>query len=238
VHPVDHPSFEADMATIAGQAAQRLTHIMVPKIESVADVQLAEQALVQAGAKDLALHVLIESPAAVHRAFDIAAHPRVQSLSFGLMDFVSAHGGAIPAHGMSGQGQFNHPLVVRAKLEIASACHAHGKVPSHCVVTEFNDTVAMRAAAQRAAHEFGYTRMWSIHPAQIRPILEAMAPDDEAIEVASEIVLAARAAQWAPISHKGQLHDRASYRFFWQVLERAHSTGRSLPVGVQLFFKD
>jgi citrate lyase subunit beta/citryl-CoA lyase len=238
VHPVDHPSFEADMATIAGLAAKRLTHIMVPKVESLADVQLAEQALMQAGAKDLPLHVLIESPAAVHRAFDIASHPRVQSLSFGLMDFVSAHGGAIPAHGMSGQGQFTHPLVVRAKLEIASACHAHGKVPSHCVVTEFNDVAAMRAAAQRAAHEFGYTRMWSIHPAQIRPILEAMAPDAAAIEVASEIVLAAQAAQWAPISHHGQLHDRASYRFFWQVLERAHSTGCSLPAEVQLFFKD
>jgi citrate lyase subunit beta/citryl-CoA lyase len=238
VHPVDHLSFEADMATIAGQAAKRLTHIMVPKVESVDDVQLAEQALIQAGAKDLPLHVLIESPAAVHRAFEIAAHPRVQSLSFGLMDFVSAHGGAIPAHGMSGQGQFTHPLVVRAKLEIASACHAHGKVPAHCVVTEFNDVAAMRAAALRAAHEFGYTRMWSIHPAQIRPILEAMAPDAAAIEVASEIVLAAQAAQWAPISHQGQLHDRASYRFFWQVLERAHRTGCSLPVEVQLFFKD
>ena len=238
VHPVDHPSFQADIAAIAGKAANRLTHIMVPKVESVADVQLAEQALIQAGAKDLAVHVLIESPAAVHGAFDIAAHPRVQSLSFGLMDFVSAHGGAIPAHGMSGQGQFTNLLVVRAKLEIASACHAHGKVPSHCVVTEFNDTTALRAAAQRAAHEFGYTRMWSIHPAQIRPILEAMAPDAAAIEVASEIVLAAHAAQWAPISHKGQLHDRASYRFFWQVLERAHSTGCSLPAEVQLFFKD
>ena len=238
VHPVNHPSFQADIATIAGKAANHLTHIMVPKVESVADVQLAEQALIQAGAKDLAVHVLIESPAAVHGAFDIAAHPRVQSLSFGLMDFVSAHGGAIPAHGKSGQGQFTHPLVVRAKLEISSACHAHGKVPSHCVVTEFNDTTALRAAAQRAAHEFGYTRMWSIHPAQIRPILEAMAPDAAAIEVASEIVLAAHAAQWAPISHKGQLHDRASYRFFWQVLERAHSTGCSLPAEVQLFFKD
>jgi citrate lyase subunit beta/citryl-CoA lyase len=199
---------------------------------------VAEQALLQAGAKDLALHVLIESPAAVHRAFDIAAHPCVQSLSFGLMDFVSAHGGAIPASGMSSAGQFTHPLVVRAKLDIASACHAHGKVPSHCVVTEFNDTAAMRAAAKRAAHELGYTRMWSIHPAQIRPILEAMAPDAQAIEMASAIVLAAQAAQWAPISHKGQLHDRASYRFFWQVLERAHSTGCSLPAEVQLFFKD
>jgi citrate lyase subunit beta/citryl-CoA lyase len=92
----------------------------------------------RASADHLPLHVLIESPAAVHRAFEIAAHPRVQSLSFGLMDFVSAHGGAIPAQAMSSAGQFTHPLVVRAKLEIAAACHAHGKVPSHCVVTEFD----------------------------------------------------------------------------------------------------
>jgi citrate lyase subunit beta/citryl-CoA lyase len=104
------------------------------------------------GARHLPLHVLIESPAAVHRAFDIAAHPRVQSLSFGLMDFVSAHGGAIPSDGMSSPGQFSHPLVVRAKLEIASACHAHGKVPSHCVVTEFSDAAghAGRRTPRRA----------------------------------------------------------------------------------------
>lgn len=236
VHPVDHPSFQADMATIAGQAAKRLTHIMVPKVESVADVQLAEQALNQAGARDLPLHVLIESPAAVHSAFDIAAHPRVQSISFGLMDFVSAHGGAIPADGMGIHGQFTHPLVLRAKLEIASACHAHGKVPSHCVVTEFKNTEAIRMAAQKAARELGYTRMWSIHPDQIRPILQAMAPSEAQIEQASEIILAAQAAQWAPISHAGQLHDRASYRFFWQLIERAHHTGCRLPSGIQFFF--
>ena len=236
VHPVDHPSFQADMATIAGQAANRLTHIMVPKVESVADVQMAEQALLQAGAQDLPLHVLIESPAAVHRAFDIAAHPRVQSMSFGLMDFVSAHGGAIPAEGMGIEGQFTHPLVLRAKLDIASACHAHGKVPSHCVVTEFKNLDAIRMAAQKAARELGYTRMWSIHPDQIRPILKAMAPSEAQIEQASEIILAAQAAQWAPISHAGQLHDRASYRFFWQLIERAHRTGCRLPCGIQLFF--
>lgn len=236
VHPVDHPSFDADMAHVAGRAGRVLTHIMVPKVESVADVDRAQAALINVGASDLPLHVLIESPAAVHRAFDIAAHPRVQSISFGLMDFVSAHGGAIPADGMGIQGQFTHPLVLRAKLEIASACHAHGKVPSHCVVTEFKNADAVRMAAQKAAQELGYTRMWSIHPDQIRPILEAMAPSEAQIDQASEIILAAQAAQWAPISHAGQLQDRASYRFFWQLLERAHQTGRPLPGAIQAFF--
>jgi citrate lyase subunit beta/citryl-CoA lyase len=229
VHTVDHPAFAEDIAIIAGEAGQRLCHIMLPKVESVDDVLRAEHALAAAGAAHLPLHALIESPGAVHRAFDIAAHPCIQSLSFGLMDFVSAHGGAIPASGMGSVGQFTHPLVVRAKLEIAAACHAHGKTPSHCVVTEFTDTAAMQAAATRAAQEFGYTRMWSIHPGQIRPILAAFAPGEAEIARATRILHAAAHAGWAPISEDGTLHDRASYRYFWQVLERAHQTGRALP---------
>ena len=237
VHAVDHPAFEADMAVIAGKLSRQLSHIMIPKVESLADVIKAEQALLSASAGNLPLHVLIESPLAVRNAFDIAAHPRVQSLSFGLMDFVSSHGGAIPASGMSSQGQFTHPLVLRAKLEIASACHAYGKVPSHCVVTEFNDAAAMTAAARRAASELGYSRMWSIHPNQIRPILEAFAPAEAEIEDATKIIAAAECADWAPISFGGKLHDRASYRYFWQVLERAHQTGKTLPVEAQHYFQ-
>ncbi len=236
VHPVDHPAFAQDMDTILGEAADRLCHVMVPKVESVDDVLEAEKALLRNAGERLPLHVLIESPGALHRVFEIAAHPRVQSLSFGLMDFVSAHGGAIPASAMSSQGQFEHPLVVRAKLEIASACHANGKVPSHCVVTEFSDAAAMQAAARRAAREFGYTRMWSIHPSQIRPILAAMAPDDAEIADAARILCAAERADWAPINDASQLHDRASYRYFWQLLERGHATGRPLPEGVLRWF--
>jgi citrate lyase subunit beta/citryl-CoA lyase len=238
VHPVDHPAFDADVATIAGRAGQRLAHLMVPKVESVADVQRAVGALDAAGASALPLHVLIESPAAVHRAFDIAAHPRVQSLSFGLMDFVSAHGGAIPADGMSVAGQFSHPLVLRAKLAIASACHAHGKVPSHCVVTEFKDLAALQNAARTAACELGYTRMWSIHPDQIRPILAAFAPSAREIDTAAALIERAMAAHWAPVQFQGRLHDRASYRYYWQVLERAHHTGLPLPDAVRAQFNE
>lgn len=247
VHPVDHPSFDEDVATIVGGAANELCHLMIPKVESVADVERAVLAVDAAAdlagrSHPLALQVLLESPAAIHRAFDIAAHARVQSISFGLMDFVSAHGGAIPESAMSSRldaaepGQFSHPHVIRAKLEIAAACHAHGKVPSHCVVTEFSDVQAIQHAARKAAREFGFTRMWSIHPNQIRPILEALAPSAQDIERAARLTEAAIAAQWAPVSFEGQLHDRASYRYFWQVLERAHQTGRTLPDAMKALF--
>lgn len=249
VHAVDHPAFEQDVDIIVGGAATALCHLMIPKVETVADIDRAVRLVDQAASRSgrshpLPLHVLIESPAAVHRAFEIAAHPRVQSLSFGLMDFVSSHGGAIPASAMGIDAgsqtdrldQFSHPLVLRAKLEIASACHAHGKVPAHCVVTEFTNTAAVQAAATRACRALGYTRMWSIHPAQIRPIVEAFAPPAHEIELAANIMTAAIQADWAPISFGDKLHDRASYRYFWQVLERAHQTGRHLPIEVRSYF--
>lgn len=249
IHAVGHPSFNADVETIVGGAAQSLSYIMVPKVESLVDVEAAVSAIdaaVRPGqrAEAMPIHVLIESPAAAHRVFEIAAHSRVQSLSFGLMDFVSSHAGAIPHTAMGVRAanddvswdQFHHPLVVRAKLDIASACHASGKVPSHCVVTELRDTAVVQRAAKFAANALGYTRMWSIHPGQIRPILEAFAPSDGDIEMAARIVEAASAAEWAPIAVGGTLHDRASFRYFWQVLERAHQTGRSMPHSVQVFF--
>jgi len=242
VHPVDHPSFADDVAALVAMAGTHLAYLMLPKPRDFDEVQRAiaeidHQSRVHSLAKPIPVHALVETHGALREIDRIAAHPRIESISFGLMDFVSAHRGAIPAAGMSAHGQFTHPLVVRAKLEIAAACHGRAKVPSHCVVTEFNDAGAIAAAATRASREFGYTRMWSIHPNQIEPIVEAFAPSAAEVEQAIEIVAAAQDAEWAPISHRKTLHDRASYRYYWQVLERAHRTGQPLPAQVrQRFF--
>jgi citrate lyase subunit beta / citryl-CoA lyase len=238
-HPVGHPAFANDVETLVSRAGQRMSHLMVPKPRDLADVESAVQAIDAVArrhgqAQGPAVHVLIETHGALRDVFAIAAHPRVQSLSFGLMDFVSAHRGAIPVTAMSVHGQFEHPLVRRAKLEIAAACHAASKVPSHCVVTEFKHAAALQAAATRAAHEFGYTRMWSIHPAQIRLIVDVFAPTVAELDEAVEIISAAQAARWAPIRHHDLLHDRASYRYFWQVIERARRTGQPLPAEIDL----
>ncbi len=233
VHPVDHPSFEADVDAIVRAAGSRVAYLMVPKLRGLEDAQAAVAAIDQAlkthrCARQVPVHVLVETHGALRDVDGIAALARIESLSFGLMDFVSAHRGAIPQSGMSAAGQFEHPLVVRAKLEIAAACHAHGKVPSHCVVTEFKNADLLRQAALKASRELGYTRMWSIHPDQIRTIVEAFAPAAEEIEQAVEILLAAQAQDWAPISHRNTLHDRASYRYFWHVVDRAQRTGQTL----------
>jgi len=246
VQPVGHARFEEVVDLLVKQAGERLAYLMIPKPRGLADVQRAAEVVDDAAhrhglARQIPLHALIETHGALREVQAIAAHPRFESLSFGLMDFVSAHRGAIPQSAMgveSPGGQFDHPLVVRAKLEIAAACHGHGKVPSHCVVTEFKDLKALQQAAETAGKRLGYTRMWSIHPGQIRTIVDAFAPTVAEVDQAIEIISAAQAAGWAPIRHKDQLHDRASYRYFWQLLERAHRTsfngGEQLPAEVRL----
>jgi citrate lyase subunit beta/citryl-CoA lyase len=236
LHDVGSPHFAQDVEIIVGAAAQRLAYVVLPKPNSLEDVVRAQELVNQAAAKAgrgeekrLPLHVLIETHGALHDVYAIAALPQVESLSFGIMDFVSAHYGAVPAAAMRTPGQFTHPLVVRAKLEMVAACHAHDKVPSHNVTTEIKDTAVVANDAQRAAAEFGFTRMWSIHPDQIKPIVKAFTPRLAEVNEATSILLAAMAKDWGPIAHGGRLHDRASYRYYWTVLQRAKLAGLALP---------
>jgi citrate lyase subunit beta/citryl-CoA lyase len=233
VHDCASPHFAADVATIVGAAAQRLAYLVLPKAENVGQVQRAIELVNRhaqpAGRAALPLHVLIETHGALHDAWQIAALPQVECLSFGIMDFVSAHYGAIPGTAMRTPGQFTHPLVVRAKLEMVAACHAHGKVPSHNVTTEIKDTAVVANDAQRAAAEFGFTRMWSIHPDQIKPIIKAFTPRVSEVSEAANILTEAIEANWGPIAQQGRLHDRASYRYYWTVLQRAKLAGLALP---------
>jgi citrate lyase subunit beta/citryl-CoA lyase len=233
LHDVGSAHFAQDVEIIVGAAARRLAYVVLPKPNSLEDVlraqDLVNQAAARAGRDFLPVHVLIETHGALHDAYAIAALPQVESLSFGIMDFVSAHHGAVPAAAMRTPGQFTHPLVVRAKLEMVAACHAHDKVPSHNVTTEIKDSAVVANDAQRAAAEFGFTRMWSIHPDQIKPIVKAFTPRLAEVNEATSILLAAIAKDWGPIAHAGRLHDRASYRYYWTVLQRAKLAGLALP---------
>ena len=246
VHDVTSPFFEQDVATICATAvvanASRLAYLMLPKTDGLADVQRAIATISrhtsEAGRRMPPLHVLIETHGALEDVHRIAALPEVESLSFGVMDFVSAHYGAIPSSAMRSPGQFTHPLVARAKLEISAACHAHGKVPSHNVTTDIKDTAVVTGDAGRAAQEFGYTRMWSIHPNQIKAIVQTLSPADDEIGEAAQILLKARDVQWGPIQHDGALHDRASYRYYWSILQRGHAGGAALPAAVASWFAE
>lgn len=238
IHDVTHAQWKADMDVLVGEAGDRLAFITLPKARSADDVRTQLDWLrtceTMAGVKRaIPVHVLIESHGALREVWDIARLDRVESLDLGLMDFVSAHHGALPGDAMKSPKQFEHPIIVRAKCEIAAAAHGCGVVPTHNVTTEIRDIEYIRRDAEQARHDFGFMRMWSIHPNQIEPILSAMRPDFSEVEDAIAILCAAQDASWGPTRHRDTLHDRASYRYYWELLARAHATGMALPDAVR-----
>jgi len=242
IHDYASPFWRQDVEVLVHGAGRRLAHLTIPKataarqvVEMVTHVQATAAA---AGlGREIPIHVLIETHGGLEDAFKIAALPWMRTLEFGLMDFVSGHHGAIPSSAMRSPGQFEHALLRRARTRIAAAALAHGLVPVHNVTIDLDRPEQARQDAARARAEFGFLRMWSIHPSQIDPILQAFAPEGADVAAAGAILLRARDAGWGPIRLQDTLHDRASYRFHWQVLQRARLAGQELPNGVaEAFF--
>ncbi len=242
IHDISHAAWRSDIEIVVGRAACGLAYVTIPKSTSVDDARAGIEAIQQAAqaagrTTPLPVHILIETHAGLHHVHALAELPHVEVLDFGLMDFVSSHHGAIGAQALRSPGQFEHALLARAKADVVAAALAAGVVPSHNVCLNLLDGAVIRSDALRAYRQFGFQRMWSIHPAQIAFIVDAMRPDLNEIEDASAILAAAQDRQWGPIQYKGELHDRATYRYFWSLLKRARVTRSPLPpMAVQRFF--
>jgi len=241
IHDYTHAAWKLDVDILVAGAGEVLTYITIPKCTRAA--QAAEMiAYIQKVASDngitreIPIHILVETHGALNEAYEIAALPWLQVLDFGLMDFVSGHYGAIPASAMRSPGQFEHRLLARAKANVVAAALAHGVVPAHNVTLDLKNAEITYNDASRARHEFGFQRMWSIYPTQIQAIVDAMKPNYGEVSDAANILLEAQIADWGPIQYAGELHDRATYRYFWEVLQKAKLTGVDIPAAALAAF--
>jgi len=234
IHDFTHAHWRKDVDILVRGAGAKLAYLTLPKCTSARQAaemigHIREVGLTTGLERQVPVHVLVETHGALHDAWEIAALSGVQTLDFGLMDFVSGHHGAIAAAFMRSPGQFEHPLIVRAKADIVAAALAHGVVPAHNVSLDLRNPYNTFRDAWRARNDFGFLRMWSIHPSQVQPIVDAMKPDLAEVADASRILLAAQRASWGPIQYAGELHDRATYRYFWEILQKAKVTGVAVP---------
>jgi citrate lyase subunit beta / citryl-CoA lyase len=230
IHDYTHPAWKQDIDILVGGAGNVLSYITIPKCTDIAQAQemisyLQKMATFHGIKRTIPVHILIETHGALNQVHEIAKLPWLQVLDFGLMDFVSAHHGAIPASAMRSPGQFDHRLLARAKTEVVAAALANGVVPAHNVTLDLKNVETTYSDASRARNEFGFMRMWSIYPTQIQAIVDAMKPNFDEVSDAANILLAAQMADWGPIQYAGELHDRATYRYFWEVLQKAKLTG-------------
>jgi len=244
IHDYTHPHWRADLDILLPDILERVAYITLPKSTAVAQVEemidyIKNKVKALGSKREIPIHVLIETHGALRDVWQIAALDWVQVLDFGMMDFVSGHYGAIPASCMRSPGQFEHPILQRAKSEMVAAALANGVVPSHNVTLDLKNQYQTYSDASRARNEFGFLRMWSIYPSQIQAIVDAMKPDYSEIEDAEGILLAAQDADWGPIQYKGELHDRATYRYYWQLLQRAKLSGQPLSeAAIKRFFSE
>ena len=230
IHDYTHPAWKQDIDILVGGAGKVLTYITIPKCTTASQAQemigyIQQTAIFSGVGREIPIHILVETHGALRQVHEIAALPWLQVLDFGLMDFVSAHHGAIPASAMRSPGQFEHRLLARAKSEVVAAALANGVVPTHNVTLDLKNVETTFSDAGRARNEFGFMRMWSIYPTQIQAIVDAMKPNFDEVSDAANILIAAQAANWGPIQYAGELHDRATYRYFWEILQKAKVTG-------------
>lgn len=230
IHDYTSKFWKQDVDILVPGCGERLAYITIPKPTAYEQVKemieyiqaVAKKAGIQ---REIPIHVLIETHGALRDVEKIATLPWLQVLDFGLMDFISGHHGAIALANMKSPGQFEHRLIARAKANVVAAALANGVVPAHNVTLDLKNYEQTKADAARARNEFGFLRMWSIYPTQIDAIVEAMKPDLSEVKKGVAVLLAAQDAAWGPIQYEGELHDRATYRGFWTLVQRARLTG-------------
>lgn len=241
IHDETHAFWRQDVEILLGEAGGNIAYLTLPKVDSAQQtrvmIEFIQQTAARLGIKrEIPIHVLLETHGGIREAYQIAALPWMQTLDFGLMDLVSAHHDAIPASAMRSPGQFEHKLMVRAKTELSAAALANGVVPADGVTLDIRNPQTAFDDARRARREFGFLRKWSIHPTQIRPIIDAMKPELTEVQAGAGILVAAQKAGWGPIQFDGEMHDRATFRYYWELLQKAKVTGVALPAEAEKAF--
>lgn len=241
IHGFNEPVWKQEVDILLSGARDLIRYITLPKAQNATQVEIMLEYIQQASQKyslqpSLPIHVLIETHGALGEVNKIAMMEPVEVLDFGIMDYISAHQGVITDEAMRSPLQFEHALIARAKTDIVRAAISSGCVASHNVSLAIKDYQQTYDDAHRARTQFGFLRMWSVHPVQIKAIIDAMSPNPDQLELASDVLLKAQQQNWAPIQFDGKLYDKASYRYYWQLLQQSKLSNITLRSDVQKHF--
>jgi citrate lyase subunit beta/citryl-CoA lyase len=161
----------------AGPAA-----VVVPKINSVADVRSVEAALEAAGAPDhTRIWAMVETPVAMLHAEEIASSSeRLAVLVMGTNDLAKElHAEHVPGR---------QPLLTGLGLCLLAA-RATGKVILDGVYNDIKNEEGFRAECVQG-RQMGFDGKTLIHPSQLEPCNEVFAPSEDEVANAAKIIAA------------------------------------------------
>jgi len=160
--------------------------IVVPKVNSAAEVHEIEKSLEAAGAPDrTAIWAMVETPIAMLRAHDIAAaSDRLTVLVMGTNDLAKE----LQAEHVPGRA----PLLGGLSLALLAA-RATGKVILDGVYNDVKDLEGFAAECTQG-RQFGFDGKTLIHPGQLETCNRVFAPSEEEVARSEKIIEAFEAA--------------------------------------------
>ncbi len=178
------PWGEADIAAIAGSGADAL---VVPKVESAAQVTHVVSLLDTAGAPaSMQVWAMMETPRGILRAEEIAAaHPRLSLFIMGTNDLVKDM--------RARHTPMRLPMITALGIAMLAA-RANGLTILDGVYNDIQDAEGFRAVCQQGL-EMGFDGKTLIHPSQVEPCNAVFAPSEAELAMAARIVEAFKKAQ-------------------------------------------
>ncbi len=210
VNSLDSPWGLDDVLRLVSAIGDRLDVIMVPKVESAADIHYFDRLLAQLEAKaglerPILLHAILETARGVVAVDEICgASPRMQGLSLGPADLAADRGmkttrvgGGHPGYLVredphdgdpgSPRAAFQQDLWHATLVRMVDACVAHGILPFYGPFGDIGDPLGCEDQF-RNAYLLGCVGAWSLHPSQIEIAKKVFSPDPAEVARARRII--------------------------------------------------
>src|SRR5258708_21007564 len=234
VNGVDTPWCYRDVVDVVEPAGDRIDTLILPKVESAADVTFLDRLLTQIELAQgwpvgrIGIEVLIESASGVQQVDEIArSSARLEALIFGP--------GALS--GSLGLGQLtigtldsDYPGDVwhYALMRLLVAARVNGLLAIDGPYAAFADLQGLERSARRTA-SLGFDGKWVIHPSQIDTVNRVYSPDPAVYARAEGILAAYRQATEGEgrgaVRFEGEMIDEATRKMAEEVARRGRWLG-------------
>jgi citrate lyase subunit beta / citryl-CoA lyase len=220
-----------DVIELISGGGERLSSLIVPKVESAADVEFVAQLAFQVEQESprdqpVGLELLIETATGLRYVHDAArASDRVQALIVGYADLAASLGRPVA---VADDPAGNHwRWVLETVLVAARGAGVQAIDGPHFEIADL-DGLRARAMASRT---LGYDGKWALHPTQIEPLNDVFSPSQEEFDKASAILEELERAETAhgrgAVLLDGEMICEASRKQAQQIVGRGAAAGLS-----------
>jgi citrate lyase subunit beta/citryl-CoA lyase len=229
-----------DVVEVVEPAGDRIDTLILPKVESAADVHFLDRLLSQIEQAQgwpqgrIGVEVLIESATGLQRVDEIAAaSSRLEALIFGPGDLSASLGMGQLTIGTPDSSGYAGDIWHYALMRVLVAARVNGLLAIDGPYAAFADLDGLERSARRTA-ALGFDGKWVIHPSQIETVNRVYAPDPVAYGRAEGILTAYRQATEGEgrgaVRFEGEMIDEATRKMAEAIARRGRWLGLTPPV--------